>query len=154
MNSSTMPHRALALWLMFAVGVLTACREASQQLRLVGGADLGALVGVRDPGVVLIADPATCFSCDPYVSRWVEQAQSAKAGVFLVFTREPTPAELTRFRLQRTRWDGILDPARRWQRSRPGESKMALLVDGRTVLVKPLRPTLADTLIYRYIDPR
>ncbi len=79
-----------------------------------------------DTAAVILYDPADCFSCYRSFSQWMRLKAVAPDRVFLILTREPTPAERQALLRARVTIDGILASPRETS-SVPSE---ALFIDG------------------------
>lgn len=77
-------------------------------ISLVSGQSVSQLVGVRDSTVILLYNPADCFSCSSVLGRWIEAKRQHPDQVLLVFTRPPTPNETRELAAYRIAPDGIV----------------------------------------------
>ncbi len=83
--------------------------ESLQQWMLESGEPLAAMLSSgSDTSVVLVYDPAECFSCDGQLSRWVQLGQQRGWPIRLVLTRTPTAAERNQLLLYRLPPDGVV----------------------------------------------
>lgn len=60
------------------------------------GRTLGQLVADADPAVVLLMDPAQCFSCTNLLAVWLDWRHQNPKSFALVLSRNPEPWELQR----------------------------------------------------------
>lgn len=81
---------------------------ALQDLPLKGGPALKEAVPVSGPAVVLIYDPADCFTCFNSLSEWIAWGRQHPENFLLIFTREPLPAERKQLSTYRIRAGGTL----------------------------------------------
>jgi hypothetical protein len=100
-----------------------------------------------DTGIVLVYDPADCFTCYGSLQPWLELSRRQPSTVALVFTRSPSSAERRQLATYRISARGTLAPLHRPFGGRPktpqellivhGEIRSSHVIDRRT-LVSPL----------------
>lgn len=82
---------------MLGCFLVAGCMSASDvaDWSLTDGTLLRELVPGPDTAVVLLADPAECFTCSAAVGEWATRRAAGKVPLYLGLTREPTAPERT-----------------------------------------------------------
>jgi hypothetical protein len=114
-----------------------------------GGRPVSTLLpATGDTAVVLVYNPAQCFSCDGELSRWVNVSRERGWQVRLLLTREPSPGERDQFRLFRLQPAGVLQgPAARLKTPRVYRFAGQLPVD--SAVGSPAEHGLLDAVLRR-----
>ncbi len=128
---------------------LAACGEPRwEELRMTGGERLLDRYAGIDTAVVLIYDPAECFTCYGSLQPWIEWGRTRPAAFSLLLTREPTTAEARGLTLHRIRYAGVIEKGFRGKRQTPVE---LLIIDGRVARAAVTEPGPMKSSLFREV---
>jgi hypothetical protein len=144
------PMRALSFLACLAVA---GCEGTSDvgSWRLADRATLREHLRDSDTVVVLIADPAECFTCSAAVGEWATRSSAGAVQLRLILTRKPAAAERTQLAVFRLPVSGIL--ARSVLRPRV-QSMEILFVGGVPVMADTLRGNRHSSTVLNWARTR